>query len=65
MHTVKRKEVIKMETKMYLDFIKEALKTDGIDVADIANKKALELKRITVDQYCQAARLIAKAFMAQ
>lgn len=52
-----------MSTKTYMSFIKKTLKTDGIKVADTANKLALEQKAITLDQYCEAARIIAKAFL--
>ena len=49
-----------MNTQLYLDFIKETLKTDGIKVADTANKLALEQKKITTEQYSKGARLIVK-----
>lgn len=52
-----------MTTKIYLDFIKNTLKTEGIQVADKANKIALEAKQITVEQYSKAARLIVKAML--
>lgn len=51
--------------KMYMDFINSTLKSDGVKVADKANKMALENGSITVKQYSAAARLIAKAFLAQ
>lgn len=54
-----------METKIYIDFIKKTIKDEGYKVADIANKKALEMKKITIEQYGSAARLIAKAFLEQ
>lgn len=54
-----------METKLYIDFIKKTLKTEGIKVADIANKKALEMKEITTSQYNEAAQEIVKAYLAQ
>ena len=54
-----------MNTKLYLDFIAETLKTDGIEAADTANKIALDKKEITVEQYSKAARLIVKAYLAQ
>lgn len=54
-----------MNTEMYLDFIKETLKSEGIKIADTANKIALEAKRITVEQYSAAAQLIVEAFLAQ
>ena len=54
-----------METNLYLDFIKKALETDGITVADTANKLALETQAITTDQYLAAARILVAAFLAQ
>ena len=54
-----------MNTELYLEFIAKTLKTDGIKVADNANKIALERKEITVEQYSKAARLIVKAYLAQ
>lgn len=54
-----------MSTKLYIDFIKTTIRTEGYKVADIANKIALEDKRITTTQYCEAASLIAKAFLAE
>ncbi len=55
----------KIDTKQYIDFIDTTLKTDGIKVADAANKIALKEKIITTDQYSAAARLIVKAYLAQ
>lgn len=54
-----------MDTKQYLDFIRDALKSEGVRVADTANKLALELRRITTDQYSAAARLIVTAWLEQ
>ena len=54
-----------MNTKLYLGFIENTVNSEGIKVADIANKKALESKEITTEQYSAAARIIAKAFLAQ
>lgn len=54
-----------MATKTYIDFIKNTLKTDGIEVADKANKLALEQKAITTEQYSKAAKLIVKAYLAK
>ena len=54
-----------IDTKTYLDFIRTALETDGIQVADKANKIALDEKRITTAQYSAAARIIVKAYIAQ
>ncbi len=50
-------------TKTYLEFIADAIKSDGWKVADIANKKALDLKKITLAQYSKAARLIVDAYL--
>lgn len=54
-----------MDTKQYLDFIRDALGNEGIRVADIANKLALQAGRITTSQYSAAARLIADAYLTQ
>ena len=54
-----------METTIYLDFIKSTLASDGINVADTANKLAFDKGRITVEQYLAAARLIVKAYLDQ
>ena len=53
-----------MSTTMYLNFIKTTVANEGIKVADIANKKALEMKEITTEQYSAAARIIVKAYLA-
>lgn len=53
-----------MSTKLYIDFIKNTIESEGWNVADKANKLALEAKKITTAQYSEAARLIAKAFLA-
>ena len=63
-HPKERKEVHKMSTTMYLNFIKSPVTNEGIKVADIANKKALEMKEITTEQYIEAARIIVKARLA-
>lgn len=52
-----------MDTEQYLNFIRDALKNEGVRVADVANKLALDLKRITTDQYSAAARLIAETWL--
>lgn len=52
-----------MDTKLYLDFIKKTLATEGIKVADTANKIALEQKKITVEQYSAAASLIVEEYL--
>jgi len=49
-----------MKTSLYIDFIENAIKTDGYSVADKANKLALASKRITVSQYSKAAQLISR-----
>ena len=57
------KERISISSGEYIDFIKKAIRSDGYQVADVANKLALESKQISTDQYLQAARIIAKAFL--
>lgn len=52
-----------MSTKMYIDFIRDTISTDGWKVADTANKLALETKGITIDQYRVAAHIISEAFL--
>ncbi len=52
-----------MSSKLYMDFIKNTIETEGYEVADKANKIALESKQITIEQYSKAARVIAKAFL--
>lgn len=52
-----------MSTKMYIDFIRDTISTDGWKVADTANKLALETKGITIDQYRVAAQIISEAFL--
>jgi hypothetical protein len=56
---------MKIPTKMYLDFIRKAIKTEGITVADTANKLALETQAITLDQYSQATHILVDAYLAQ
>ena len=53
-----------MNTTQYIAFIQETINAEGWKVADKANKLALEMKRITTEQYSKAANLIAKAFVA-
>ena len=55
----------KLDTNQYIDFIKTTIETEGYKVADTANKVALEMKRISTEQYSVAARMIANAFLAQ
>ena len=52
-------------TEMYLDFIHKAIKTDGIHTTDIANKMALDIKAITLDQYLAAAHILVDAKLAE
>ena len=59
----KMKERISIQSGEYIDFINKAIRSDGYHIADIANKLALESKQISTDQYLQAARIIAKAFL--
>lgn len=49
--------------EMYINFIKNAIKTEGWKVADTANKLALESGKISQAQYSAAAQLIVKAFL--
>ena len=53
-----------INTKLYLEFIKNAIATDGYKVADAANKIALEKGAITAEQYLDATHLIVNAFLA-
>ena len=55
----------KLNTNQYIDFIKNTIETDGYKVADTANKMALEMNRISTEQYSAAARLIADAFLKE
>ena len=54
-----------MSQKEYLDFIRATLARDGLKVADAANKKALELKKINVELYLAAARILAAEIIAR
>ena len=54
-----------LDTNQYIDFIKNTIATEGHKVADTANKMALEMKRISTEQYSAAARLIADAFLKE
>lgn len=49
---------------MYTEFILNAIDTEGWKVADTANKLALEMGAITLDQYRAAAQLILAAYRA-
>lgn len=53
-----------INTKTYISFIKNTIKTDGYKVADAANKIALRDNAISVETYGEAAKLIAKAYLA-
>ena len=55
----------KLDTNQYIDFIKTTIATEGYKVADTANKMALEMKRISIEQYSEAVRLIADAFLKE
>lgn len=50
-------------TEQYIQFIKDAIKTDGIKVTDTANKMALEIGAITLDQYLEAAHILVDAYL--
>lgn len=54
-----------MSTQMYLEFIRKTVADEGIKVADIANKTALELGEITTEQYSMAARILVEAYLGQ
>ena len=54
-----------LDTNQYIDFIKNTIATEGYKIADTANKMALEMKRISTEQYSAAARLIADAFLKE
>lgn len=49
--------------EMYTEFIKNTIATEGYKVADTANKMALEMKKITTEQYSMAASLIVAALL--
>lgn len=51
--------------EMYINFIRNAIETEGWKVDDTANKLALESGKITQSQYSEAAKLIVEAFLAQ
>lgn len=48
-----------MKTEEYLRFIRQTLLIEGMEVADKANKIALERREISVQQYSKAAKIIA------
>lgn len=51
---------MKITTEMYLDHIRKAVATEGVHVTDIANKMALEINAITLDQYLAAAHILVE-----
>jgi hypothetical protein len=51
---------MKVTTEQYIEFIKNAVAT-----ADIANKLALDMEAITLDQYLEAAHILVDAYLAQ
>ena len=53
----------KLNTTLYINFIKTTIDTEGYEVADTANKLALKMEAISTTQYSKAARLIAAAFL--
>ena len=57
------KKINTITDRMYTDFIRSAIHTDGYRVAEAANKLALESHQITLEQYRIAARIIADAFL--
>lgn len=54
-----------MKTKMYLDFIRESIKTEDVHTVDIANKMALEIGAITLDQYLAAAHILVDVVLGR
>lgn len=52
-----------LNTKQYINFIKNTIALEGWKVADTANKLALEANSITTAQYSKAARLIVEAYL--
>ena len=57
--------MITITEKMYLDFIKKTIATEGYEIADKANKIALEMNKITIRQYRRAAAMIVEMVLAQ
>lgn len=53
-----------MSTELYTSFIENVIQVEGYNVADKANKIALESKQITLAQYQIAARMIVKAMLS-
>jgi hypothetical protein len=49
--------------KMYIEFIKNTIETEGWKVADTVNKLAFESKKIALAQYRTGAQLIVNAFL--
>lgn len=52
-----------LNTAQYLEFIRNAIATEGYKVADTANKLALEMEAITLDQYRAAAKILVEAYL--
>jgi hypothetical protein len=50
--------------EQYIEFIKKTIKEEGWKIADTANKLALEKKKITTNQYSEAAQIIVSAYLA-
>lgn len=50
-------------TGQYIEAIENALKTEGVEVADTMNKLALEMEAITLDQYLMAAHILVDAVL--
>lgn len=49
--------------KNYIEAIKAMLKSEGIEMTNVANHKALETGLITVEMFQAAARVIAQEFL--
>lgn len=53
-----------MDTMQYVAYIDTIIRRDGWKVADKANKLALKMEQITIEQYSAAARRIVHAYLA-
>jgi hypothetical protein len=53
-----------LNNEQYIEFIKKTIKEEGWKIADTANKLALEKKKITTNQYSEAAQIIVSAYLA-
>lgn len=49
----------------YINFIRSVIKKEGVKLTDKANKMALQTRWIDTECYSKAARIIAKAYLAQ